>query len=40
MAKNTVQFQKGMSLPEFLKNYASEALCVNIQSNSQHDHAI
>ena len=27
MAKNTVQFQKGMSLPEFLKNYASEDAC-------------
>ena len=27
MARNTVQFQKGMSLPEFLKNYASEDAC-------------
>jgi transposase-like protein len=27
MAKNTVQFQKGMSLPEFLKKYASENAC-------------
>ena len=29
MAKNQVQFQRGLSLPEFLKQYGSEAQCRN-----------
>ncbi|MCA9397410.1 transposase, partial [candidate division WWE3 bacterium] len=27
MAKNQVQFQRGLSLPEFLKNYGTEQQC-------------
>uniref|UniRef100_UPI00286F06E6 transposase n=1 Tax=Desulfobulbus sp. TaxID=895 RepID=UPI00286F06E6 len=27
MAKNTIQFQKGMSLPQFLSQYGTEKQC-------------
>ena len=27
MAKNMVQFQKGMSIPEFMDNYGTEQQC-------------